>query len=338
MPTRDNDTERNVRIEQDESARKNGRNGKHLMVEAAAPRGDNSVEKSLEEFIARANSTFLDADGWDLTPEPAPEPPVAKGETRSGIGPAPEPEVPARVAATTVAAADVAKAVAATAAVAEDAPIAPTDATHVVAREAVGVPPVVITRTSWGGIFVAFLLGGGLVFGGMRFMQKKASPEAPAATQAAAAPAEAQPVKPKTSAAPAEEVTAVQPEAQPAGQPGAPGADPTAAQPTAPGAETQPGETAAAPPQGTVVQPLVQPLPEVKGSEPVAVAPKVEPKKAEPKKATPKKGEPKKATAKGGIVDPFGEAEAPKKDPPKKKTPPKKKDAPKGGIVDPFAT
>jgi len=26
--------------------------------------GENSVERSLEDFIARANSTFLDGDGW----------------------------------------------------------------------------------------------------------------------------------------------------------------------------------------------------------------------------------------------------------------------------------
>jgi len=333
MPTRDNDTERNVRIEQDESARKNGRNGngKHLMVDASAPRGDNSVEKSLEEFIARANSTFLDADGWDLTPEPEPEPPK----------PAPEPVVvvPARVAATTVSPADVAQAVAATdAVVEEETPIAPTDATHVVAREAISAPPIVVTKTSWGGIFVAFLLGGGMVFGGMKYLEEKQTVEKPTATEAAAAPAQAEPVKPKTSAAQAEEVTAVQPEGPGAtgAEPGAtqPGAQPTALQPGAP------GETAAAPPQGApVVQPLVQPLPEVKGGEPVALAPKGEPK-AEPKKVTPKKSEPKKATAKGGIVDPFGEAEAPKKKEPPKKAPPKKKkdSAPKGGIVDPFAT
>jgi hypothetical protein len=37
---------------------------------------DNSVERSLEDFIARANATFLEADGWDLSEEKVGPPPV----------------------------------------------------------------------------------------------------------------------------------------------------------------------------------------------------------------------------------------------------------------------
>lgn len=330
MSTRE-ETERNVRIEQDDSAR-NGRNGKHLME--AVARSENSVEKSLEEFIARANSTFLDADGWDLTPEPAPEPPK----------PAPEPEpvaVPARVAATTVSPADVAKAVEATA-VTEDAPIAAGDPTHVVAREMITPEPVVVTRTSWGGVIVAFLLGGGLVFGGMKYLEKRKADEARNAVQAAAAQPEAAATRP--SAGPAgEEVTAVRPEDSRAKMIEAAKNPPGVVQPpdlsgVLPPGDAPPGTPGApdsVPPQGgaPVVQPLVQPLPtETKPADPPKDT-KADSKKDDAKKST-KKGD-KKAT-KGGIVDPFGAAEEPKKkkDPPKKK---KKDSAPKGGIVDPFA-
>ncbi|MBI4510063.1 MAG: hypothetical protein HY698_10545 [Deltaproteobacteria bacterium] len=67
--------------ESDEIPGRNGTNGKPtqgigndvrpLVIEStlggqSGNKGENSVEKSLEEFIARANSTLSDVDGWDL--------------------------------------------------------------------------------------------------------------------------------------------------------------------------------------------------------------------------------------------------------------------------------
>ena len=83
MPERDdeNDTERVVRVDSnDQEAGKNGagKNGKQQTTAEATPapvskegRTEHSVERSLEEFIARANSTFVAVDGWGLEEEEA---------------------------------------------------------------------------------------------------------------------------------------------------------------------------------------------------------------------------------------------------------------------------
>src|SRR5689334_15050904 len=49
----------------------NGRNGKHMQVETP---NDSTVERSLEDFIARANAAFV--DGLDLAEEPVKAEPV----------------------------------------------------------------------------------------------------------------------------------------------------------------------------------------------------------------------------------------------------------------------
>ena len=61
-------------MSEEQSAGKNGagRNGATPQAAEAPPqRTENSVERSLEEFIARANSTFLEMDGWGLEEERA---------------------------------------------------------------------------------------------------------------------------------------------------------------------------------------------------------------------------------------------------------------------------
>ena len=64
-------------MSEEQSAGKNGagKNGKQPQqpAEPAPTRTENSVERSLEEFIARANSTFLEMDGWGLEEERAAE-------------------------------------------------------------------------------------------------------------------------------------------------------------------------------------------------------------------------------------------------------------------------
>src|SRR6266540_2401152 len=73
----------------------NGKNGKHMNVET--PGGENSVERSLEDFIARANSTFVDGeDGWDLSEEKKPEPVAAAAPAAASPAPAVALTPPAR--------------------------------------------------------------------------------------------------------------------------------------------------------------------------------------------------------------------------------------------------
>ena len=71
--------ERAVRqdMSEEQSTGKNGA-GKNAsaspqQAEPAPTRTENSVERSLEEFIARANSTFVEMDGWGLEEERAAE-------------------------------------------------------------------------------------------------------------------------------------------------------------------------------------------------------------------------------------------------------------------------
>jgi hypothetical protein len=325
MPSRE-ESERNVRIDADTRNGKNGRNGAHMIVEATGPeRQDNSVEKSLEDFIARANSTFL-SDGWDLTaeqeakpPEPAPLPAdvqekLAELEQMRGE----VDKLRARATSAEARAAEAVKVKAVT-------PIAPAvERTEVVRLDQ--LEPKIVTRTNWGATFVALVAGAGIMFGVMKFVVKDGGAKTvpavePPATSvvptAAPAPAEATPAPAPAEAAPTEAAPA------PGAPPGEPIVQPLPTDPAATAAPA-PAEATPAPAEAApATPPAAEAAPDVK---------------AGTKKATTKKATTKKATtdAKGGIVDPFGDSTpAPKKKPTPKKKP--KSTQPKGGIVDPFA-
>lgn len=300
-----------MRIEQDDASKnghgaKNGRTTKSFLIEATTQgRGDNSVERSLEDFIAKANSTFL--EGWEVKVDPPKPEPKLEPKPEPKVEAKPEPKAEAKAEAKAEPKAEAkAEAKAAT-------PVAPVERTEVVRRDKIAPPVVqtkIVTRTNWAGVVGAFLGGAALVFGVMKVTGGEQQSAPPAATSAAAVPTEPAP-RPTITPAPA---------------------------PT-PVVEARPEVTPVAPtePPAPVIQPL-EPTPVVE-AKPVEAKPeaKVE-TKPEPKKPVEAKkpAEPKTVKPKGGIVDPFDSAApAPK---PEKKKPAKKKDsAPKGGIVDPFA-
>src|SRR3990172_5069982 len=133
----DNDTERVVRLDPEEAGKNgsaNGKNGKPPFPAAGPQTGESAVERSLEDFIARANSSLLDMDGWGVEPQ---EDKVAEPT------PPPKPATPAPAPPPAVA--------------------APTDKTEPVTRLATE-PPQIVTRTNWAGIAGAFVVGGVLMF------------------------------------------------------------------------------------------------------------------------------------------------------------------------------
>jgi hypothetical protein len=336
MAQREGSTEeRTVRVEEAGKNGSNGRNG-HLVAEGA-PTGENAVERSLEDFIARANSTFIDADGWDLGEEArqkeAAEHALAEAErlkraladaesVRGELARAREELARAREeAARLEKARDKAEAQVKNVAASANVKV---ERTEVVARAAVEPPPP--AKRNYGLAIGMFVVGGALSFGIVKITGGggDGNKAAPAVTQPATVGSEKQeqPEPQKVEPQKVEKFEKVEQVTPPPTDPAQP--------PTTDTQVTAPPTDPAQPPT-TDTQATKDPG-----------APVVEPIKTdEPKKQPVKDPAAEKPTQpKGGIQDPFAETPPPpKKAPPKKKPPVKKKPAdskPKGGIVDPF--
>ena len=337
----------------------NGKNGKHMNVET--PAGENSVERSLEDFIARANSTFTDAeDGWDLSEEkvaPAPEPVVRARGTQA---PPVAAEVQVEAALPVASLPGPAAAVPAPVAIAEaSGPVVPTapilvtgatENTQVVARAHVPADDDETSpskrRSMYPWIIAAFLGGSAVMYFviDMRMSGRDRTPETPAAVAPVAAPeapvVEAKPEAPAPVVAPA---PAPAPTPTVAEVPAPAPAAPAPVEVKAPAPVAAPAVTAIKPAPAPSSEPVVQPLQPAASNEPKVeplTAPAPVAAKGKPAPAKPA-GAAKPAASK--IADPFGDepaakpAAAPGKAKGAKggKTDGKAEKA-KPGIVDPF--
>jgi hypothetical protein len=309
--------------------------GAPVVIESSAgSHGENSVEKSLEDFIARANSMFLDADGWNLGAEEKLEAAAVQAEVDSSPrarteevpamaaprAPSPVPtSAPVQVPGKVTPRATSPTAVPGLESLAASTPAMPEPAVSQALEEAmlIGDPTKKnVLPTSWlklGGAFVVgaivmFVVANKLVGGG-------------AGQPAATAPAITATPPPVTRAVETLSVPTPTPTAaRPA--PAPPAALPAPAQPAA--APAPVAKAAMAPmPAIEVVRPKAAPAPArvVLPARPRVVAAPAAPV-AKPKAPAPK--------VKGGITDPFADSPSA----PQKTQKPKKAS---GGIVDPFA-
>lgn len=307
-------------------------NGAHLLIESTTgSHGENSVEKSLEDFIARANSMFLDGDGWDLGAEdhaataPAAElkgdlAPRARTEEVPALStPRAMSPIPTSIPVQTTDKVAPALARPSTPVGEKRAALAPDpmlleDPTKETALPFAPVANTGSVAKSWLKMGAAFVVGAVVMF---------------VVANKLVGGGKAAPATPETKVPPTSTVQAVEtltPPAARATTASAPAPIQSAAGPARPVAVMEPmppievgRAKTTAPAAAKVVVPV---RPRAAAAPPVPVA--------KPKAAAPI------PTPKGGITDPFADtpSPAPRKAP---AAPPQKPKKPSGGIVDPFA-